>query len=240
MNLHLNLLTPKEKEVLSLVGEGLTSEQIADKLKLSKRTVDTHRHRIISSLGLSSVSELIKNRRATPPRLFMKKAISKEIIEQLLENANWAPNHKKTEPWRFKIYTGESKLELAKKAYEILKEKQEDGYPVAPEKVEKFKSTLERVPVAVAIIVQLDSSKRLPEWEEIAATSMAVQNMWLTATEMGLGAFWATPAFIELFYELLKLKPGQKCLGFFYVGEIMMDYPSPGRGDIESKVEWKN
>jgi len=53
-------LTPKEEEVLQLVGNGLTSEQIAQKLKLSKRTIDTHRYRIIGALGLNSVSELIR------------------------------------------------------------------------------------------------------------------------------------------------------------------------------------
>lgn len=186
-----------------------------------------------------SISEIIKNRRATPPRLFSKTEISRERIEQLLENANWAPNHKKTEPWRFNVYTGEQKSKLATSTCEILKEKLEEGYPVAPEKIEKFKSTLERVPVAIAIIMERDTAKRLPEWEELAAVSMAVQNMWLTATEMKLGAFWATPAFIDLFDELMGIKEGQKCLGFFYVGEIMVDYPSPGRGEIMSKVEWK-
>ena len=84
------------------------------------------------------VSELIKNRRATPPRLFSRKEISKEVLEHLLENANWAPNHKKTEPWRFKVYTGEAKNIFAKKAGEILIAKQKEGYPVAPEKIEKF------------------------------------------------------------------------------------------------------
>ncbi|MDX1284042.1 MAG: nitroreductase family protein, partial [Draconibacterium sp.] len=96
-----------------------------------------------------------------------------------------------------------------------------------------------RVPVAIAIILQRDPGERLPEWEEVAAVSMAVQNMWLTATEMDLGAFWATPGFMELLDEMLELRTGQKALGFFYVGEIMIDYTSPGRGDISNKIEWK-
>ncbi len=189
-------------------------------------------------MNKKSVSEIIQNRRATPPRLFAKKELSKEIIEQLLESANWAPNHKKTEPWRFKVYLGQAKAELAEKAYSILKTKLDEGFQIAPEKVEKFKSTMERVPVAIAIVMQRDPGKRLPEWEEVAAVSMAVQNMWLLATEMDLGAFWATPAFIDLFNEILDIQEEQKCLGFFYVGHIMVDYPSPGRGDIDTKVEW--
>lgn len=185
-----------------------------------------------------SISKIIENRRATPPRLFSKKELPKETIEKLLESANWAPNHKKTEPWRFKVYTGEAKQNLAEKGYVILKEQLEKGLSIAPDKIEKFKTTMERVPVAMAIVLQRDPGKRLPEWEEIAAVSMALQNMWLLATEMELGAFWATPAFIDLFDEVLEIAEGQKCLGFFYVGQILVDYPSPGRGVIADKVEW--
>lgn len=186
-----------------------------------------------------SISEIIKNRRATPPRLLAKKEVSKETIEILLENANWAPNHKKTEPWRFQVYTGDSKLELAEKCETILREKKAEGFEIATEKIKKFTTNLKNVPVVIAIILQVDSAQRLPEWEEVAAVSMAVQNMWLTATEMGLGAFWATPAFSGLFNNLLGIEEGQKMLGFFFVGEILMDFPSPGRGDISQKVEWK-
>ncbi|MDZ7605566.1 MAG: nitroreductase family protein [Cyclobacteriaceae bacterium] len=69
----------------------------------------------------------------------------------------------------------------------------EPGEAINPQKVEKFKSSLENVPVAIAIIFERDAAERIPEWQEIAAVSMAVQNMWLTATDMGLGAFWSTP-----------------------------------------------
>lgn len=190
-------------------------------------------------MSYTSISEIIKARRATPPGLFMKSPIAKETIEELLVNASWAPNHKKTEPWRFKVYTGEQKNQLAETCQSILLMKKEEGYPVADKKIAKFIANLQKVPVAIAVILQRDASQRLPEWQEIAAVSMAVQNMWLTATEKGLGAFWATPSFMELFDEVLELQAGQKTLGFFYVGEIMMDYPSPGRGDLSQKVEWK-
>jgi nitroreductase len=185
------------------------------------------------------ISKIIKNRRATPPRFLAKKEISKEIIQQLLENANWAPNHKNTEPWRFKVYTGDAKQKLAHSIYALLFEKIELGESINPQNVEKFKNGLERVPVAIAIILERDIAQRIPEWEELAAVSMAVQNMWLTATAMGLGAFWATPKFIPMLNEILQLKPCQKSLGFFYVGEIALDYPSSGRGDIMEKIEWK-
>lgn len=186
-----------------------------------------------------SISEIIKDRRATPPRLFSKKELSREIVEQLLENAAWAPNHKKTEPWRFKVYTGAAKAELAATCESVLRKQQAEGYPVSDEKIAKFSDTMVRVPVAIAIVMQTDQAHRLPEWEEVAAVAMAVQNMWLTATEMKLGAFWATPPFVNLLDDVIGLDEGQKTLGFFYVGEVMMDFPSPGRGDIALKTEWK-
>jgi len=186
-----------------------------------------------------NVNEIIKNRRATPPRFLAKKEISKDKIQQLLENANWAPNHKNTEPWRFKVYSGDAKQKLADEIHSFLINKIESGESINQQKVEKFRNGLIRVPVAIAIIFERDVANRIPEWEEIAAVSMAVQNMWLTATEMNLGAFWATPQFLPMLNDILDLGPRQRSLGFLYVGEIAMDYPSQGRGDINVKVEWK-
>lgn len=98
------------------------------------------------------IDEIIKNRRATPPRFMAKDEISKETILKLLENANWAPNHKNTEPWRFKVFTGEAKQKLADDGHELLLRKIKQGIKVNPQKVDKFKENLERVPVAIAII----------------------------------------------------------------------------------------
>jgi nitroreductase len=187
----------------------------------------------------TSINEIIKNRRATPPRFLAKSEISKEVIQQLLENANWAPTHKNTEPWRFKVYTGAAKQNLAELIYSFLNKKTETGEPVNAQKLDKFTSGLRNVPVAIAIIFERDAAERIPEWEEIAAVSMAVQNMWLTATSLGLGAFWSTPEFLPLLNDIFEIQPRQKLLGFFYLGEIAVEYPSPGRGDVAAKVEWK-
>jgi len=187
----------------------------------------------------NNINEIIKNRRATPPRFLAKGEISKEVIQQLLENANWAPTHKNTEPWRFKVYLGESKQKLANEIYLLLTQKVTEGETINSQKIDKFKEALERVPVAIAIIFERDAAERVPEWHEIAAVSMAVQNMWLTATSLGLGAFWSTPEFLPLLNDIIEIQPGQKLLGFFYVGQIALEYPSPGRGDIAAKVVWK-
>ncbi len=51
-------LTLKEIEVVKLISTGLTSKEIADKLFLSPRTVETHRHNILKKLGFSNAAQL--------------------------------------------------------------------------------------------------------------------------------------------------------------------------------------
>lgn len=185
-----------------------------------------------------NLNNIIKNRRATPPKFLVNKEIPRSVIQQMLENANWAPTHKNTEPWRFKVFMGKSKQKLTADAYSLLIQKIELGEAINLQKAEKFKESLENVPVAIAIIVERDAAERIPEWQEIAAVSMAVQNMWLTATDIGLGAFWSTPEFLPWLNDIIEIHPRQKLLGFFYVGHISMEFPGPGRGDIAAKVEW--
>ena len=53
-------LSPREIQTLKFISEGFTSKEIADKLKVSKRTVDTHRTHLMSKLNLRTLPELIK------------------------------------------------------------------------------------------------------------------------------------------------------------------------------------
>lgn len=53
-------LTTREREILHLVAQGLTTAAIADRLKLSPRTVDVHRARFMHKLGLHSQTELVR------------------------------------------------------------------------------------------------------------------------------------------------------------------------------------
>ncbi|MEJ2069777.1 MAG: response regulator transcription factor [Syntrophobacterales bacterium] len=53
-------LTPREGEVLQMIAEGKRTGQIADLLRISKKTVDTHRQQIMFKLKTRSVAELTK------------------------------------------------------------------------------------------------------------------------------------------------------------------------------------
>jgi RNA polymerase sigma factor (sigma-70 family) len=56
----LNLLSPREREILQLVGEGKTNSSIADQLTLSIRTVESHRFNTMKKLRLNSHADLVK------------------------------------------------------------------------------------------------------------------------------------------------------------------------------------
>lgn len=53
-------LSPREKDILRLLGEGFSTQEIADKLVISHSTVHSHRSNLMTKLGLSNRHELIQ------------------------------------------------------------------------------------------------------------------------------------------------------------------------------------
>ncbi|HLU51612.1 MAG TPA: nitroreductase [Flavobacteriaceae bacterium] len=181
------------------------------------------------------IKKLIKSRRAIFPAQYNQKPISKGDILEVLDAANWAPTHKKTEPWRFKVLQGEKLVELGV----FLSEKYKETTDKFSEfQYNKLRENPTKAACIIAICMQRDPAESLPEWEEIAAVAMAVQNMWLLCTEKNIGAYWSSPGLIKFMGDFFNLKEGEKCLGFFYMGYY--DEPSPVgvRRPIEDKVEW--
>ena len=72
--------------------------------------------------------------------------------------------------------------------------------------------------VVVSIVVNF--SGLVPDWEEISAVSMAVQNMYLTCTANNIGCYWSSPKIIEKLTDSLTIEENQQCLGLFYMGSL--------------------
>ncbi|MCU0454503.1 MAG: response regulator transcription factor [Bacteroidetes bacterium] len=53
-------LTPREREVLTCVAEGMTNQEVAEKLFISTRTVETHKTNIMQKLGIEDTAKLIR------------------------------------------------------------------------------------------------------------------------------------------------------------------------------------
>ena len=83
------------------------------------------------------LDRIIKIRRAIYPNMYTGKKVSKELIEKALENANYAPTHKLTQPWLFKIYSGVSKTELGTEMVSLYK-KEITGKIIIKSRIEKI------------------------------------------------------------------------------------------------------
>ena len=188
-------------------------------------------------MNLQAVHHLIRNRRAIYPVQFKPQEIPEEILREILENANWAPTHRLTEPWRFKVITGDARKRFGTFMAEKYRSLNDlDSFSVG--KYEKLKMSPQQSGAVIAICLQRDLRERLPEWEELASVAMAVQNMWLTCSAYGIGAYWSSPDLINFFGEFEPLSVGEKCLGFFYMGYADQPESSPPRKPIGDKVKW--
>jgi DNA-binding NarL/FixJ family response regulator len=56
-------ITRRQKEILSFIPSGLTNQEIADKLGLSRRTVETHRYKLMEELNVNNKTDLIRKAR---------------------------------------------------------------------------------------------------------------------------------------------------------------------------------
>ena len=187
------------------------------------------------------ITQIIRRRRTVKPKMMSDKPVDESIIREMLENANWAPTHGMTEPWRFHVFSGDARLRLAQflaATYQQL---------TTPEsfKQNKYDSLLEnplRAPVVIAIGMKRQEIEKIRELDEIQAVACAVQNMHLTAAAHGVGAFWSTnvAAVSEQMRDFMGLGPKDQAVGLFYVGHPAGVWPESTRGSIDEKVVWLN
>jgi nitroreductase len=186
-----------------------------------------------------SVSELIRRRRSVFPKFYIPgQPIDRAIIESLLEDANWAPTHKLTEPWRFRIFHSEESRRALSEYFSDYYTKTTPADLYSDEKMRKAGENALRAGAVIAICMRRDPLANLPEFEEIASVAMAVQNMYLTCTELQLGCFWSSPKAILNAGEFLRLEPEERCLGLFYLAwHNMPDIPGI-RKPVSEKTTW--
>lgn len=188
-------------------------------------------------MDFDALSVLIRRRRAIFPKSFILGELQEETLLAILENANWAPTHKRTEPWRFKVIRGTALDSLGKFLAEAYKASTpEDRF--SESKYQKKLADPGRSAAVIAICMQRDPEERIPEWEELASVACAVQNIWLSITALGMGGYWSTPDAMIGRPSILQLAPGEQCLGLFYLGFIETKEMESKRGAIEEKLEW--
>ncbi|HPK08817.1 MAG TPA: nitroreductase [Saprospiraceae bacterium] len=188
-------------------------------------------------LEFEQLSALIKKRRSIFPNSYTDQSIPNDTIMSILENANWAPSHKNTEPWRYKIIEGSALVVLGESLANIHKERN-PGETFSSVKYNKLLTNPTKAAAIIAICYHKIPKSGLAEWEEIAAIGASVQNMWLSCTALGIGAFWSSPEEVSGLHNFLKLNEFESCLGLFYMGYPKIAWPEGSKQDIHKKIEW--
>lgn len=166
-----------------------------------------------------SVLELIKTRRTVYQ--FNAKEVDDKTVNQSLEAAIWAPNHKLVQPWRFFVIGPETQIELAK-IYAFLRASKK----CEPE-TEAFKKAYHRAQTKflnipkIVFVAQILSEDRIETKENYAACACAIQNFQLMAHALDLGVQWSTGPIIsqDKTRELLHISQNNvEIIGALYMG----------------------
>ncbi|GAA3781995.1 nitroreductase [Flavobacterium ginsengiterrae] len=188
------------------------------------------------------ISKIIRNRRSVYADEFEKQNIPDDLLNEILTNAIYAPTHKMTEPWRFIVFKDRYLEQLGSFLAEYYKDFYFEKFS-AEEALEKY-NQLKEYPLnsacVIGVVLVRNLKINLPEWEEVAAVSSAVQNMALTCTAHNIGNYWSTSAGAVDYLKQFGLAENEQSLGLIYVGYYPEDIePSrKKRTPISNKVTY--
>jgi F420 biosynthesis protein FbiB-like protein len=143
---------------------------------------------------------LLRGRRSV--RSYQARPVARELIEQILEAARWAPSPHGRQPWRFVVLTRqEPKFLLAERMGETWRQNLEmDGQ--APEivniRLEKSRQRILKAPAIILPCLYLEDMDHYPDEKRqadetimaIQSMGAAIQNMLLMAYDLGLDTGW--------------------------------------------------
>jgi nitroreductase len=188
----------------------------------------------------ATISKIIHNRRSTKPAKMNGRQIPDEQLKEILELANWAPTHGRTEPWRFIVYAAKKVKQFCSDHAELYKKS------TPPENFQQatYDKQLHNGDLAshaVIAYMKRGSNLKIPAIEEIAATAAAIENMLLGAAASGLAAFWSTGGMIhkQPMKDFLKLKDEDVILGVLYFGFTDEQSQGSRASSILEKIDWK-
>lgn len=190
--------------------------------------------------SVSELSQIIRDRRTVFPKDYTDRTVHRDIIERVLTNGTWAPNHGMTQPWRYHVFTGEGRGKLSV----FLGEEYTRATP-SEKFLQRKMDNLTQRPLMSSVVIALgmarDPNGKISEQEEMFAVACGVQNMHLTCAAYGLGAFWSTGAVItgDGIRSFLGMGVQDKCLGLFYIGYPSIEWPLGYRKPLDHFVTWQ-
>lgn len=173
-------------------------------------------------------SKLVRSRR-TSMIVDQTREVPHDLIAELCGLTTWAPNHKKTWPWRFAVFTGAGRIRLGDTmADEMVRADFGDDVKRAKTRVKYL-----RTPAVLVVGCTPDVNEMLHA-ENRDAVAAGIQNLLLGATTLGLASFWSTPALTQptSVLELCEFGPDDRLVGIIYLGWATQEFAAPERPPI--------
>jgi nitroreductase len=160
------------------------------------------------------VSDAIRRRRTH--KQYGSTPVDDATVRELVDLARHAPNHKLTQPWRFRILGTETRAALESACGE------------------KEAMKLRRAPTLVLATAVL-SGDPVTDREDVLATGCAVYAVLLGATELGLASYWRTPAALETpeARTVLQLEPAEDIVALIHLGPAVSEPPEKERTPVD-------
>src|ERR671933_722589 len=131
-----------------------------------------------------AVAETIRERRSNL-NVDGERPVPRELIDELIDLATTAPNHYRTNPWRFVVLTGPARARIGQIAAEAAARQPDAKEPI----VERQRSQFLRAP-AVIVAAAAPDQDPIKHFENKHSVAAGVQNMLLAATAAGLASAW--------------------------------------------------
>jgi nitroreductase len=168
--------------------------------------------------------------------------VERGLTERILESAVHAPNHRITEPWRFHVFSGKGRGELARARAEtarLMAEAEGEHAEMAAGRISRERKKAFRAPVIIAVISAAGRDE-VETLENYAACAAAVQNMQLTAHSLGLASIWRTGpvAYHDYMRQFFGLEDGDRIVAYLYVGYPDMGERPRRRSPVAERTIW--
>ena len=203
----------------------LPSEDLAPTLA----TDDVVVSELATNTVYNAVADTIRQRRTI--KQFLPQPISRAVMQELIELAVWAPNHRLTEPWRFYVLEGAARNQLGAIAAQVTVDKilgSGGDLSVATRKGEEAAATWAAVPTLLYVTAVRDANPEIDE-ENYGAVCCALQNFALAAHAAGIGTSWSSGAVAAApaLHELVGAGADERMVGLVRVGYLDPAIPAP-------------
>lgn len=178
--------------------------------------------------------------------------VPQSMIEEIIKAGTLAPSSKNRQPWKFVVVTGDSKEEMILAMEKGLKrEKQSPLLPASAEHLGGAEYTLDimkQAPVVIFVMntlgqdinIPLSTEERISEICNVQSIGAAIENMTLTAAELGLGSLWICDTFFAYEELCTWLNTEGQLAAALAVGYADESPEARPRKDIQSIVEWRS